>query len=79
LGYLNIKTSILPITLFRIAGGTPVKKHLNGFNSINVDLKSLDVQVEDEDKAILSVVSLPLSYKHSYDLGPLLPLTGLLA
>ena len=49
---------------FRMAEGTPIQKHLNDFNSIIVDLKSLDVKVEDEDKAILLVVSLPLSYKH---------------
>jgi len=49
---------------FRMVEGTPVKKHLNEFNSILIDLKSLDVKIEDEDKAILLVVSLPLSYKH---------------
>jgi len=49
---------------FRMAEGTPIQKHLNDFNSIIVDLKSLDVKVEDEDKAILLVVSLPPSYEH---------------
>ena len=43
---------------FRTAEGTPVQKHLNDFNSIVVDLESLDVKIEDEDKAILLVVSL---------------------
>jgi hypothetical protein len=33
---------------------------LNEFNSIIVDLESLDVKMDDEDKAILLVVSLPL-------------------
>jgi len=47
-----------------MAKGTPVQKHLNDFNSIIVELESLDVKVEDEDKAILLVVSLPPSYKH---------------
>jgi len=42
-----------------MAEGTPVQKHLNDFNSIIVDLESLYVKVEDEDKAILLVVSLP--------------------
>jgi len=49
---------------FRMAKGTPVQKHLNDFNSIIVDLESLDVKVKDEDKAILLVVSLPPSYKY---------------
>ena len=44
---------------FCMAEGTLVQKHLNEFNSIMVDLKSLDVKIEDEDKAILLVVSLP--------------------
>jgi len=49
---------------FRMAEGTFVQKHLNEFNSILVDLESLDVNIENEDKAILLVVSLPPSYKH---------------
>ena len=49
---------------FRMAERTPVQKHLNEFNSILIDLESLDVKIEDEDKAILLVVSLPPSYKH---------------
>jgi len=49
---------------FRRAEGTPVQKHLNEFNSILVDLESLDVKIENEDKAILLVMSLPPSYKH---------------
>ena len=49
---------------FRMAEGTPVQKHLNKFNSILIDLESLDVKIENEDKAILLVVLLPPSYKH---------------
>ena len=49
---------------FRIAKGTLVQKHFNDFNSIIVDLESLDVKIEDDDKAILLVVSLPPSYKY---------------
>ena len=49
---------------FRMTEGTPIQKHLNDFNSIVVDLESLDVKIEDDKKAILLVVSLPPSYKH---------------
>jgi len=35
--------------IFIMAEGTPVQKHLNDFNSIIVDHKSLDVKIEDED------------------------------
>jgi len=49
---------------FRMAEGSHVQKHLNEFNSILVDLESLDVKIEDEDKAIFLVMSLLPSYKH---------------
>ena len=41
---------------FRMVESTPVQKHLSELNSILVDLESLDVKIEDEDKAILLVV-----------------------
>jgi hypothetical protein len=44
--------------------GTSMQSHLNEFNSIIVDLESLDVKIDDEDKTILLVVSLPHSFKH---------------
>ena len=44
--------------------GTPIQNHLDEFNSIIIDLESLDVKLENEDKAILLVVSLPTSDKH---------------
>jgi hypothetical protein len=41
--------------------GTSMQSHLNKFNSIIVDLESLDVKIDDEDKVILLVVvSLPI-------------------
>jgi hypothetical protein len=44
--------------------GTSMQSHLNEFNSIIVDLESLDVKIYDEDNAILLIVSLPSSFKH---------------
>ena len=49
---------------FSMAEGTPIKNHLDEFNYIIIDLESLDVKIEDEDKALLLVVSLPPSYKN---------------
>ena len=49
---------------FSIAKDTPIQNHLEEFNFIIIDLKTLDVKLEDEDKEILLVVSLPPSYKH---------------
>jgi len=43
---------------------TPIQKHLNELSSIFVNFESLNVKIEDEDKVILLVVSLPPSYKH---------------
>jgi hypothetical protein len=34
------------------------------FNSIILDLESLDVKIDDEDETILLIVSLPPSFKH---------------
>jgi len=49
---------------FPMAEGAFIHNHLDDFNSILIDLESLDVKIEDEDKAIMLVVSLPSSYKH---------------
>ena len=38
---------------FFMAEGTPIQNHFDEFNSIIYDLKSLDIKIEDEDKAIL--------------------------
>jgi hypothetical protein len=48
----------------RMSEGTSMQSHLNEFNSIIVDLESLDVKIDDEDKAILLVVSLSSSFKN---------------
>jgi hypothetical protein len=58
---LRLKEHIYTI---HMAEGTSIQSHLNEFNSIIVDLESFDVKIDDEDKAILLVVSLPPSFKH---------------
>lgn len=47
-----------------MAEGTSIQSHLDKFNSIIIDLEILDVKIDEEDKAILLVVSLSTSYKH---------------
>ncbi|GJU91165.1 retrovirus-related pol polyprotein from transposon TNT 1-94 [Tanacetum coccineum] len=49
---------------FRMKPGTSVQDHLDEFNTILIDLENLDVDIDDEDKAVLLVISLPASYKH---------------
>ncbi|KAG6499814.1 hypothetical protein ZIOFF_039606 [Zingiber officinale] len=50
--------------LLRMQEGTPIQSHLDEFNSIIIDLENLDIKIEDEDKAVLLIVSLPRTYKH---------------
>ena len=42
--------------------GTPLKEHLDELNSILMELRDIDVKIEDEDLAIISLASLPPSY-----------------
>ena len=44
--------------------GTAIQSHLNEFNSILLDLENIDIKIDDEDKVVLLVVSLPSTYKH---------------
>ena len=47
----------------RMSEGTPIQSHLDEFNSIIIDLENLDVKIDDEDKAVLLIVSLPPSHR----------------
>lgn len=48
----------------RMAEGASIQSHLSEFSFIIIDLENLDVKIEDADKAVLLIVSLPPSYKH---------------
>nr|GEX74205.1 retrovirus-related Pol polyprotein from transposon TNT 1-94 [Tanacetum cinerariifolium] len=49
---------------FRMKPGTSIQDHLDEFNTILIDLENLDVDIDDEDKSVLLVIFLPVSYKH---------------
>ena len=49
---------------FQFKKGTAMIEHLNNFNKILADLQNLDVEIIDEDKALLLLNSLPESYEH---------------
>ena len=49
--------------LLRMPEGSSLKEHLDTFLSIVMDLESMDVKIDDEDKAIVLLCSLPPSYK----------------
>ena len=44
-----------------MAKGLDLSQHINVFNQIINDLKRIDVKFEDEDKALMSLNSLPTS------------------
>ena len=44
--------------------GTPILQHLNAFNRNLSDLLALYVKLDEEDKALLLLSSLPSSYDH---------------
>ena len=48
----------------RMQSGTPLQEHLEKLNSILLDLRNLDVKVDDEDAALILLVSLPSSYEN---------------
>ena len=43
--------------------GVDLTEHVNAFNRVVSDLARIEVKVEDEDRAILMLASLPKSYK----------------
>ncbi|GJX75492.1 transposable element [Tanacetum coccineum] len=44
--------------------GSALKDHLDALNSILMDLKNVDVKIDDEDAALILLVSLPPSYEN---------------
>src|SRR3954466_12876034 len=47
-----------------MAEGMPILQHLNAFNKIVSDLLVLEVKLQEEDKALILLSSLPPSYDH---------------
>ncbi|KAJ4715440.1 Retrovirus-related Pol polyprotein from transposon TNT 1-94 [Melia azedarach] len=48
----------------RMQEGMPLRDHLDQLNTILLELRNIDVKVEDEDAALILLVSLPLSYEN---------------
>ncbi len=48
----------------RIRDGTTITKHLNTFNKIIVNLLDINIKVDEDDKTLIFLTSLPSSYNH---------------
>ena len=44
--------------------GMPLREYLDQLNTILLDLRNIDVKIEDEDAALILLVSLPSSYEN---------------
>ena len=44
--------------------GSDLAEHINVFNQLNADLVKVDVKIDEEDRAIIFLCSLPGSYEH---------------
>ncbi|GAA0144155.1 hypothetical protein LIER_04672 [Lithospermum erythrorhizon] len=44
--------------------GTSLKDHLDRLNSILLDLRNIEIKIDDEDAALILLASLPLSYEN---------------
>jgi len=47
----------------RMKEGTPIKDHLDKLNKILMDLKNIDVRIDEEDQALILLCSLPPSFE----------------
>ena len=52
---------------FSMKKGTTMKDHVDEFNKLILDLKNVNIMLEDEDRALILLSLLPYSYEHFVD------------
>ena len=52
---------------FSMKDGTTLKDHVDEFNKLILDLENVNIVLEDEDRALILLSSLPDSYEHFID------------
>uniref|UniRef100_A0A251V331 Putative zinc finger, CCHC-type n=1 Tax=Helianthus annuus TaxID=4232 RepID=A0A251V331_HELAN len=52
---------------FQLASGKSLEDHTDEFNKVILDLENIDVSIDDEDKAIIFLASLPQTFEHFVD------------
>lgn len=61
---LYLKKSLYTI---HMEEGNDLRRHMDEFNKIILDLKNIDIKIEEEDCVILLLSSLPRTYEHFVD------------
>ncbi|KAJ0844964.1 putative RNA-directed DNA polymerase [Helianthus annuus] len=53
--------------MFQMTSGKSLEDHIDEFNKIILDLENIEVEIDEEDRAIIFLSSLPVSYEHFVD------------
>ena len=56
-----------PLYALLMEDNKPLKKHMDDFNRIILDLKNIDVKIDDEDQTMILLSSLPKRFEHFVD------------
>lgn len=52
---------------FSMKEGVAIKDHLDEFNKLILDIENVNIDLEDEDRALILLSSLPDSFEHFVD------------
>ena len=48
----------------KMVDGADLTQHINTFNLVSSDMLRIDIKLDDQDKAMMLLTSLPASYEH---------------